>query len=324
MKVVVTGSSGYIGSVLAQKLVEQGHDVTGIDLIPNNNKNLKNFYLSDYSNEFTISKTMLNADVVFHMAASSLLGPSVYDPISYYYNNNAKTSILLHQLIKNNFRAKFIFASSAAVYGNKSIRCDDSFFDETFMPINPYGKTKYQTEKELNDIGIANDFDFLAFRFFNVCGAYKNFGQQLNYPHIITSISRSAFAYVPFTINGNDFDTPDGTCVRDYIHVEDVVDLLIQASTHSRKEILHNFCNICTGVGTSNLEIANMFSTLTKEKLDIEFGPMRDGDPDYLVGSPYTMKNQFSFEPKHNMEEIIKSAWNYYKRKMKENNGQEI
>lgn len=316
MKAVVTGSSGYIGSVLAQKLLEQGHIVIGIDQMPNKNNNLKNFYLSDYSNEFTIAQTMLNADVIFHMAASSLLGPSVNDPISYYYNNNAKTSILLHRLIKNGFKGRFIFASSAAIYGNTSTLCDDSFFHGSFKPINPYGKTKYQTERELNDAAIANDFDFLAFRFFNVCGAYKNFGQQFHYPHIITSISRAAFNYMPFVINGNEYYTIDGTCVRDYVHVEDVANLLIQASTHNRKDISYNFCNICTGTGTSNLEIANLFQTITREKVDIEFGPMREGDPDYLVGSPYTMKNQFSFEPKHSMEDIINSAWKYYKRNM--------
>ena len=218
-------------------------------------------------------------------------------------------------LLKQKFKGKFIFASSAAVYGDVSgLKCVDGYAYGAYQPINPYGHSKAQTEQQLNDIGIANEFDFLSMRFFNVVGAYKGLGQQLSYPHILTSLCRAVYENEPFSIYGYNYDTIDGSCVRDYIHVEDVVDALILAAEHNKADLWENYFNVCREIPISNIQLVKEFSKYTGKSVDLHFKERRPGDPGFLVGEKLAMKTQFGFEAKHDLESIITSAWEYYKK----------
>lgn len=307
MNIIITGHKGYIGSVLKKYLEGFGYRVYGLDLrdVP--------------SNDYTGIRRLITAipyevDAVVHLGAHSLLGPSVKDPFSYYDNNVVRSTDMLKALINSGWRGKFIFASSAAVYGNH--RNTILEFDEK-NPINPYGKTKLHFEHILQDAFEAYEFQSTSFRFFNVCGAdiLNNTGQSSDQPHIITSMCRAAAAGRNFTINGQAYETYDGTCVRDYIHVLDVCRAILS------ELLVGNYgaqaYNLSTGVGTSNLDLFRRFKQVTGTKIDFEIGPYRPGDPHHLVGSSKKFQTRdLKFLAHYNgsyVDNIIESAWKYYK-----------
>ena len=307
MNIIITGHKGYIGSVLTKYLEGFGYRVYGIDLrdVPRN----------DYIGiRRLITSIPHQIDGIVHLGAHSLLGPSVKDPLSYYDNNVYASAQMLKSLIDSKWNGKFIFASSAAVYGNCNgiIREDD-----IKNPINPYGKTKLHFEHILQDAFKAYEFQSTSFRFFNVCGAdtKNNTGQSSDQPHIITSMCRAAAAGRNFTINGQAYETYDGTCVRDYIHVLDVCRAILS------ELLVGNYgaqaYNLSSGVGTSNLELFNAFKEITRTKIDFNIGPYRPGDPDYLVGSNKKFRNRDNKFLAHYddsyIDGIIESAWKYYK-----------
>ena len=307
MNIIITGHKGYIGSVLKKYLEGFGYRVYGLDLrdVP--------------SNDYTGIRRLITAipyevDAVVHLGAHSLLGPSVKDPFSYYDNNVVRSTDMLKALINSGWRGKFIFASSAAVYGN-----NDSIIreDDDKNPINPYGRTKLHFEHILQDAFTAYEFQSTSFRFFNVCGAdtKNNTGQSSDQPHIITSMCRAAAEGRNFTINGQTYETRDGTCVRDYIHVLDVCRAILS------ELLVGNYgaqaYNLSTGVGTSNLELFRLFKEVTGTKINFEFGPYRPGDPDSLVGSSTKFQTRnlkfLAHYDEWYIDNIIESAWRYYK-----------
>ena len=307
MNIVITGHKGYIGSVLTKYLESFGYRVYGLDLrdVP--------------SNDYTGIRRLITAipyqiDAVVHLGAHSLLGPSVKDPLSYYNNNVVGSTSMLKSLIDSKWAGKFIFASSAAVYGNHQTIIDETDYKN---PINPYGKTKLHFEHILQDAFEAYGFKSISFRFFNVCGAdTKNkTGQSSDQPHIITSMCRAAATGKDFTINGQKYETYDGTCVRDYIHVLDVCRAILH------ELLVENYgahaYNLSSGVGTSNLDLFRTFKEVTRTKIDFNIGPYRPGDPHHLVGSNTKFKNRdIKFLAHYNdsyIDDIIESAWKYYK-----------
>lgn len=308
MRVLVTGSHGYIGSVLCKTLTEQGHIVIAVDnkqYLGHDFRYLETVYNSSFEEDQIIQSVLNNKiETIFHLAASSLLGPSATDPLQYYWNNTAKTANLLHKLTKAGWKGHIIFSSTAAVYGDQGRIVDE---DDMLAPCNNYGHSKLMCEKVLDAsrmYGIKTTF----FRYFNVAGAYGDVGQNAGEPHVITRICNAAAGKDPLFIFGTDYDTKDGSCIRDYVHVRDVC----RAQVHAMDNNVQGIYNLGTQEGTSVLEIVDAFASVNDVHVNFAVVGRREGDPAYLVASPWKFMDT-GFEYKHSsIENIVKSAWSYY------------
>lgn len=309
---VVTGACGYIGSVISKKLMQHGHTVTTVDL-----KATYPLYTHDHwANTCFSSELFLRhiidkkIDGIFHLAAHSLLGPSVFDPLPYFINNAGRTAEMVHNLASEGWNGKFVFSSTAATYGAQNHMVDEN---SPKNPINPYGKSKLQAEEILEEAFRAYGFSSVIFRYFNVAGADFDVGQPKNEPHILTQLSKAAESGSTFKIYGGDYDTRDGTCIRDYIHVNDIANAHLLATDLLDRE---NGClkyNLGTSTGTSNLELVKNFIDITDSDLDFEIVDRRPGDPAFLVSdaSKFQRDTGYLF-PESNLYNIISSQWEYY------------
>lgn len=321
--VAVTGHAGYIGRVLVARLLERGYDVIAIDrkYIDRdktwNSPNDMASYCGDFCNDGAFLSHLLRAHYagdlvgVVHLAADSLLGPSVSDPLPYFMNNVGSSTRFLDWLRRGSINTNFIFASSAATYGD--LQHDFPILThEAGNPINPYGWSKLQFEQVLTQASKAHGLRSTCFRFFNVVGGYGNLGQPIDQPHILTSIIRASVNNEPFVLNGGGYPTYDGTPVRDYIHVLDVCSAIIcrlEGSDEYYPKL--GFYNLCTGIGTSNLELVEAFKDLINPNLKVEIGPDRPGDPAYLIGDRWDFFpwGPTSYSSRRN---IIASAYEAY------------
>ena len=310
MKVFVTGAGGYIGSQTCKVLKQAGHEVVG-----NDRRKIKHQYYDsvELGNYAHIDKTVLDTvDAVVHIAATSLVGPSVTDPASYYKNNVSNTLDLLESCKASNIK-NFIFASSAACYGEpENGICS---IEDGNTPMNPYGWSKRMMEVILNDYAKAYRINSVSLRFFNVAGADSDgeFGQEKQATHIIARIMESAIANKKFTVYGNDYATADGTCVRDYIHVEDIANGVVKSLEYTTNNTGAHIFNLGDGTGNSNLEIIQAVERNTPLKVNYDIGPRREGDPAKLVAD-ISETRYLEWEPKHNLDSIIKTAYNWYTR----------
>jgi UDP-glucose 4-epimerase len=250
-------------------------------------------------------------DAVVHIGATSLVGPSVTDPATYYQNNIAQTLNLLDAM-RDKGISKFVFASSAACYGEpEEDVCAENM---PHTPCNPYGWSKRMMEIILNDYAHAYDFKSVSLRFFNVAGADSDgeFGQEPNATHIIAKAIERTMAGKDFTLFGKDFDTPDGTCVRDYVHVEDVAQgVLNSIELLETTSGAHTF-NLGGERGYSNLEIINSINRVTPLSVDLKYGDPRPGDPSTLVADTVAANTILDWKPKHNLDSIISTAYKWY------------
>lgn len=310
---LVTGASGYIGSVLCKKLKEHGYRVLSVDT--KDTRPLysdKHWYRTDFSIPGFVRNSVFNENVdgIFHLAAESLLGPSAYDPLKYFIGNTSKTTNLIDLLIRENWNGKFVFASTAAVYGNHPNLITES---DTKNPINNYGISKLQVEQVLKSVYDAHGFSSVMFRFFNVTGGDFDVGQNKNEPHILTKMCKAAAENSTFQLYGYDYNTKDHTCIRDYVHVCDIAQSHILALDYLDKNPgCHDF-NLGTGSGTSNLELVNTFRECTGVDLKMEFTAKRIGDPDYLVASSAKFMSATGYTfPYSNLTNIITTHWDYY------------
>ena len=309
---VVTGAAGYIGSVLTKKLKQEGHTVITVDL-----KATRPLYSDDhwahtcFSSELFLKYIIKNkVDGIFHLAAHSLLGPSVSNPIPYFINNAGRTAEMVNTLVQNGWYGKFVFASTAATYGAQPHIVNE---DSPTTPINPYGVSKYHAEQILEHAWEAYGFPSVIFRFFNVAGADFDVGQDRNEPHILTQLSKASKENRSFKLYGHDYDTRDGTCVRDYIHVLDVANCHILALN-----ILDdtNGClkfNLGTSRSTTNLELVNAFREIVDPDLKCELVDRRPGDPPFLVAdcSKFRITTGYNF-PHSNLNTIIATHHDWY------------
>jgi UDP-glucose 4-epimerase len=309
-KAIITGAAGFIGRVLQLKLKEAGYYVYAIDK-RHDDVSSDEYYQINYS--LIANYEYINIhdiDVIFHLGANSLLGPSVTDPLTYYQNNVGNMSEMLNNLVKQKWKGVFIFASSAATYGDLNT---SSLLDENMAgnAINPYGSTKVVGEMMLKETCEAYGFKAYSMRFFNVAGSYKNVGQDLNQPHILTKMSLSSLQNDTFYINGNTYNTYDGTCVRDYIHVSDVCDALMAAETslYTMPEGHYDAFNVCTGNAVSNKQLAEKF--IENYPLQYDFKEIRLGDPGYLIGNPSKLSSIWKTGPQYQIDDIIKTHYNY-------------
>lgn len=321
MAILVLGGAGYIGSHTALELVKAGNEVVIADnLVTGYSKAIPEgakFYEGDLRDSDFLDNLFHqeNIDAVIHFAAYSLVGESVTNPLKYYDNNLCGTKILLDAMVKNNVD-KIVFSSTAATYGEpENIPILES--DRT-CPTNPYGETKLAMEKMFKWTANAHGMRFVSLRYFNACGADESgtIGEAHNpESHLIPLILQ-----VPngkretISIYGTDYDTPDGTCIRDYIHVTDLAQAHILAVQYLNNGGESDIFNLGNGVGYSVREVIETARKVTGHPIPATETSRRAGDPARLVASSEKAKSVLGWKPVHDsLEEIIASAWNWHK-----------
>jgi UDP-glucose-4-epimerase GalE len=312
--VLVTGSKGYIGSHICKQLYNEGYGVVGVD---RDNSSLDyNKYIAyqpciDYDDLQLIDIIKrYRIETVIHTAATSLVGPSVKDPDTYYKNNVDSLRQFL-TICRNSGIRRIVYSSSAATYGDGYETFSEDIVNN---PISPYGRTKMIGEWMLEDYCRAYNMSAVALRYFNVCGADADgeFGQLSKPSHIISVAMTRALKGESITINGDTFDTVDGTCERDYIHVTDVA----QANVCAMSADVDVFVavNIGSGLGYSNLEIVKAVNEYTDLTLDYDFGPARPGDPARLVCDNTKARQALNWDPQYSdLKNIIVTAEQWHK-----------
>jgi UDP-glucose 4-epimerase len=315
MRVMVTGAAGFIGGTTVLKLVDQGHEVLGVDqVIPS--KTLVElpgtwWHTGDFAGEIGLETIKMFApDAIIHCAGTSLVGPSLTDPSKYYDNNFVKTMSLINFLISNRLtHIRFIFSSSAAVYGNP-VMTPVQEVDPT-EPISPYGESKLMIDWMLKRYASAYSIDYVSLRYFNACGAdsQARHGQAPGATHIIARVLESIKNKEDFILYGTDYPTPDGTCIREYIHVEDLAEAHIKAIDRS---IPSGVYNLGTSTGYSNLEVVRSAAQITGVDIPVLHGPKRDGDPAVLTADAGKFMSVSSWKPKFVMADIINHVWAWY------------
>ena len=310
MNILVTGASGYIGSQTCKFLHTQGHYIIALDRNLVTHRYFNEYYSNDYR-DMEVQALLLKVDCVVHIGATSLVGPSVLDP-SKYYNNNVASTLALLDACKAQGVKRFVFASSAATFGEPSE--DVCMESGQHVPVNPYGWSKRMTEIMLNDYAKAYGINSVSLRFFNVAGADSEgeFGQEKDATHIIAKLIEMTMEGKEFTLNGDKFDTPDGTCVRDYVHVEDVATGISKAVDFTKTNNGAHVFNLGNGAGYSNMDIANAVKEHTPLSPVINIGPAREGDPAKLIADSSLANKELNWKPKYGLDTIVKTAYNYY------------
>jgi UDP-glucose 4-epimerase len=316
MKIVVTGAAGYIGGETLLKLVDAGYDVLAVDRVMPPGHLIPvpcQWHTGDYAAELGLDAIKrFCPDAIVHCAGTSLVGPSMMTPAEYYDNNFVKTKILLDYLIKNHDKnVRVIFSSSAATYGNP-IMTPVQEVDPT-EPISPYGQSKLMVDWMLQSYQHAYGLDFVSFRYFNACGAdsQARHGQAPGATHIIARVLESVKNKKDFILHGTDYPTADGTCIRDYIHVEDLALAHIAAIDRS---IPSNIYNLGTNTGNSNLAVIQLAAKITKTDVSVLQGPKREGDPATLTADAGKFMSASSWKPQFTLEDMIAHAWAWYNR----------
>ena len=321
MKFLVTGGAGYIGSHMVNFLLKKNHDVTIFDNLSTGkfiNKNRIKFEKVDLINLSKLNKSMKNKkfDAVFHFAGLSIVSESEKKTKKYYLNNVLATKNLIKSMIKYNIN-NLIFSSSASVYGLPTTKKISE--NHRTRPISEYGKNKKEIEKILIKFGKKKNFKSISFRYFNAAGADESakIGES-HHPetHLIPKVLESVkHRKKNMYVYGNTYNTKDGTCIRDYIHVNDIA----RAHYYGLKKFKNRKCtltyNIGTGRGHSVLEILNGIEKITKKKLNIIFKRKRKGDPPILVADCKKIFKELKWKPKYkNINKILLTAWKWHKK----------
>jgi UDP-glucose 4-epimerase len=316
MKVVITGAAGYIGGQTLLKLTDAGYDVLAIDRVPPPGHLMTvpcSWHTGDFASDLGLDAIKLFCpDAIVHCAGTSLVGPSMITPEDYYNNNFVKTKTLLDFLVRNHYKKiRFVFSSSAATYGNP-IMTPVQEIDPT-EPISPYGQSKLMIDWMLQSYQKAYGLDFVSFRYFNACGAdsQARHGQAPGATHIIARVLESVKNNNDFTLYGTDYPTDDGTCIRDYIHVEDLAEAHIIAID---RKIPSDIYNLGTNAGNSNLAVVQLASQIVGQDIPVLHGPQREGDPAVLTADAGKFMGVGSWEPKFTLQDIITHAWAWYNR----------
>ena len=314
MKILVTGGAGYIGSVASRKLTEAGHEVVIIDNLSRGSEVAvrpeMRFIKADVADIAKVLKKEDRIEAVVHLAAFAYVGESVQNP-EIYWNNNVVGTIKMLDGMRELGIGKIVFASTCATYGEPEKMPITE--DIPARPVNAYGMTKLAMDMALASEARAHELAATSLRFFNVAGAYKDAGERHEpETHIIPlALEAATGKRDAFTLYGNDYPTPDGTCIRDYIHVLDLVramDMSLQKTSAGT----HNIYNLGTGTGFSNKEILEAVKKITGKDFKIKFGERRPGDPPSLVASNKRAKDELGWEPRHStLEEMIGDAWRF-------------
>lgn len=316
MTILVLGGAGYIGSHTVYELIDNGEDVVIIDNLLTGHKEAVHpkarFYKGDIRDKEFLDSVFKKEkiDAVIHFAASSLVGESMEKPLKYYDNNLCGTKILLDSMVEHGID-KIVFSSTAAVYGEPE-RIPILETDKT-EPTNTYGETKLSMEKMFKWIGKAH-----GLRYFNACGAHVSgkIGEDHNpESHLIPLILQVPNGKREFiSIFGEDYQTKDGTCIRDYIHVTDLAQAHILAVKYLQNGGKSDIFNLGNGIGFSVKEVIETARKVTQNAIPAKVTPRRAGDPAKLIASSDKAKKVLGWKPQHaELDEIISTAWNWHK-----------
>ncbi len=318
--ILIVGGAGYIGSHINKELTKQGYKTVIFDNLSSGRKELVKwgeFFQGDLGNIEDIRNVFkkYQIEAVLHFAAFKAVGESVIDPQKYYLNNVVNTLNLFKVMIENKIN-KFIFSSSAAVYGNPQyIPIDEK---HPTNPINPYGETKLIVEHIMRDYSNTYNFKYVALRYFNACGAdlESETGEwQGSSSNLIPLVLDTAIqAREDIKIFGTDYSTPDGTCIRDYIHVTDLADAHVLALKYLMNDGESNIFNLGNGKGFSVKEVVDMAKKITGIDFKVTEVERRAGDPPELIADSKKASEILKWEPKYfDLETIVSSAWNWHK-----------
>ncbi len=317
--ILVVGGAGYIGSHLVKELVEK-EEVIVLDNLSTGHREAIDrraiFVKGDLGNEEDLQMIFSSYPIkaVMHFAAFSLVGESVVDPLKYYQNNVAATLTLLNVMMKNNVK-NFIFSSTAATYGIPNVEIIDE--QTVTAPINPYGHSKLMIEQMLSDFSKAYGMRYVVLRYFNAAGAHKSsqIGESHDpETHLIPIILQQLLGQrEKVSVFGADYDTPDGTCIRDYIHVTDLASahiLALEALLTEKKST--EIYNLGNGLGFSVKEVIETCERVTGVTANVEMTDRRAGDPARLVASSQKIYSDLGWKAERNLEQIISDAWKWH------------
>lgn len=324
--VAITGSAGYIGSILAKHCHNLGYGVIGVDLKYRDQVNTSPYidievpgcisgkYFSHICKQFSVSK-------VFHLAAHADVELSQKQPFIFYHNNVGNTAMLLNNLLEDGWAQRngtIVYSSTAAVYKESPLPIAESA--PKGSP-NAYGRSKLQSEMLMQELYDFYKIPSVTFRYFNVAGANVDMGDHLDSFHVIPSLCRSVFNNQKFKLFGYDYDTSDGTCVRDFVDVNDICRAHFTAVEHLVKEPGVYKYNLGTYYGTTILELIRRFEDVINIDVNYDIVDRRSGDPGYLVADPSRFIEETGFEYSGNLESMLKSSWEFYCKKIEEKNG---
>lgn len=310
MKVLITGGAGYIGSVTSAYLLDHGYDVNILDNLSEGNESLvdtrANFIFGSILDEISIHQAMQECQAVVHLAGKAIVSESMQNSHEYLLNNHTGTKKILQAMVNHSIK-KIVFSSTCAVYGNPKVTTIAE--DCIANPINPYGKSKLLADLEIAKFTSTHEFQSISLRFFNVAGSYESQGNKLfgelhkNETHLIPRVLMQN----TIDVYGSDMDTPDGTCVRDYVHVTDLA-RAIKLSLEKIKTPGHRIYNLGSGGGSSVKEVIEIAETILGKKISRKNVNKRIGDPAYLVSNPDLAKNELGWEARYTLTQIINDS----------------
>lgn len=318
MAILVTGGAGYIGSVMVDLLLEQGEQVVVLDDLSRGHREALNenvaFFQGETGNRNLVEQICREhkIEACIHFAALTYVGESVTEPKLYFEKNVAHGIALLEVLVSRGVR-KFVFSSTAATYGEPvRVPIDEGHPQQ---PTNPYGWTKLFMEKILQSYDTAYGLKYVALRYFNAAGATSRRGEHHEpEAHLIPNVLSAALGKTPHvSVFGNDYPTPDGTAIRDYIHITDLCGAHLLALKHLRGGKDSERINLGNGEGYSVLEVIEAARRVTNTNIDIKFEDRRAGDPSRLVADATRARSVLGWNPKLKLDAIISSAWDWHK-----------
>jgi UDP-glucose 4-epimerase len=319
MRVLVTGGAGYIGSVVTEQLVSDGHEVVVYDNLSKGHRDAvvagASFVQADLHDAEKLRETLNGIDAVIHMAAFSLVGESVEAP-SKYYHNNVVAGLVLLDAMRDRGVKRIVFSSTAATYGEPEAQ--PIFESAPTNPTNPYGESKLAFEKAMHWYERAYGLRYASLRYFNAAGASEKCGEDHDpETHIIPITLQVAAGKRPqVEIYGDDYPTADGTCVRDYIHVIDLARAHILAlGILNERSVIYNLG--CGGDGYSVRDVIDTARRVTGKDIPVRMGPRRPGDPAVLIASSDKIKSELGWQPQfQDLAVIIESAWRWMKNRI--------
>ena len=316
MKVLVVGGAGYIGSVCAELLLNEGHDVAIFDNLTEGHRRALDerarFIEGDLADQGTIERALseTKVDAVMHFAANALVGESMQNPSKYFRNNVAHGLNLLDAMVATGIK-RFVFSSTCAIFGPPERVPIDEALPKN--PINPYGESKLAFEKVLRWYDEIHGLKFVSLRYFNAAGASERFGEDhRTETHLIPNVLKIALGQKEHAeIYGTDYETPDGTCIRDYIHILDLARAHILALGSDKS----NFYNLGTGGGSSVREVIEVARKVTGAPVEVVEKPRRPGDPPRLIAASEKIQKELGWQPQYqSLEAIIESAWKWHRK----------
>jgi len=316
-KILVTGGAGYIGSHTVRLLLEQGHDVSVVDNLSRGHRHnvpADRLYELDLAETDAVTQLLLRtgAEAVVHFAGFIAVGESMREPERYFTNNVGGSLSLLTAMVRAGVR-HVVFSSTAAVYGTPhAVPIREDF---PIQPINPYGESKVMVETLLRWFDRIHSLTSVSLRYFNASGADPSgrMGEEHEpETHLIPLLFRAILTGQPVTVFGNDYNTPDGTCIRDYIHVNDLAQAHILALEHLLAGGPSDQFNVGTGAGHTVMEVIKAVEEVTRKKVPYTVGPRREGDPPSLVAASDKLRSRMGWKPQYeDLRPIVEHAWNF-------------